>query len=80
MEIFRSVTRDIFGIGLVAFVAFFVADLVKPGFATNYINLNALLLFVILSGIVMVLISKNKELGIKNYGSCSYSDLDTHDS
>lgn len=51
----KIVVRDIFLVALVTFIVYFFADLVKPGFVTNYINLNALLLFVIGSGIVTVL-------------------------
>ena len=53
--------RDIFRIALGTFVVYFFADLVKPGLVTNYINLNALLLFVIASGIATVLLTGKKE-------------------
>ncbi|MBI4262159.1 hypothetical protein HY624_01390 [Candidatus Uhrbacteria bacterium] len=50
------VIRDTFVISLCTFVFYFFADMVKPGLVTNYVNLNVLLLFVIVSGIVTVLL------------------------
>ncbi|MBI4276785.1 hypothetical protein HY629_03030 [Candidatus Uhrbacteria bacterium] len=52
----RTIVRDIFIVGLTTFVVYFVADFAKPGFVTNYVNLNALLLFVLVFGIVTVLL------------------------
>lgn len=54
----KILVRDIFLVALVTFIVYFFADLVKPGFVTNYINLNVLLLFVIGSGILTVLTSQ----------------------
>lgn len=55
MEIIRRLIHDVFVIGLSTFVVYFFADLIKPGFVTNYINLNALLLFVTATGIATIL-------------------------
>ncbi len=52
---FHRIAHDVFVIALVTFVVYFFADIIKPGLVTNYINLNALLLFVIASGIATVL-------------------------
>lgn len=65
MELFRQivciVSRNAFVVGLAAFAFFFFSDLVKPGFATNYLNLNCLLLFVIGFGIVTILLSDESQ-------------------
>ncbi len=55
-DLFRPIIRDLFVIGLCTFTFYFFADMVKPGLVTNYVNLNAVLLFVIISGIVTVLL------------------------
>ena len=52
--------RDIFRIALATFVVYFFADLIKPGFVTNYINLNALLLFVLASGITTIVLTEDR--------------------
>lgn len=57
----KMLVRDIFRIALMTFVVYFFADLIKPGLVTNYINLNALLLFAIVLGVVTILLTGEKE-------------------
>jgi len=46
--------RDLFLISFVSFVLFFLSDLAKPGFVTNYISINGILLLVLFLGVVTV--------------------------
>lgn len=55
----KTLLHDVFIIALATFVVYFFADFLKPGFVTNYINLNTLLLFVIGSGIATILTGDN---------------------
>lgn len=57
MNYIRQIIHDVFVVALVTFIVYFFADLLKPGFVTNYINLNMLLLFVIASGIATILLT-----------------------
>ena len=52
----KKIVRDAFVISLMTFIVYFFVDtLVKQGLVTNYVNLNILLLFVIVSGIATIL-------------------------
>ncbi len=55
----KSLIGDIFTISVVSLVVFFTAEIIKPGFITNYFNLNLFLLWCILIGIIQVLITKD---------------------
>ena len=55
----KTLIHDVFIIALTTFVVYFFVDFLKPGFVTNYINVNALLLFVIGSGIATILTGDN---------------------
>lgn len=57
MKYVRHIIHDVFIVALATFVVCFFADLIKPGFVTNYINLNTLLLLVIATGIVTILLT-----------------------
>lgn len=63
--------RDIFRVAFSTFAVYFLADLLKPGFVTNYINLNVLLLFVIASGVATVLFPVHPLDTVKRVGHTS---------
>jgi hypothetical protein len=58
MTLFRAILRDAFRIAFVSYAVFFFADIAKPGFATNYLNLNKLLLLILFLGILHVFLTK----------------------
>ncbi len=58
MPTLHVILRDAFRISFVSYAVFFFSDIAKPGFATNYLNLNTLLLFVLFLGFVHVLLTK----------------------
>lgn len=61
MELARRLLHDIFSVTLTTFIVYFFVDLLKPGLVTNYINLNALLLFVIATGVGTILLTPEEQ-------------------
>jgi len=57
-EFSLKILHDLFNISLVTLVIYFIIEIFKPGFVTNYLNLNIFLLLVILTGIIEVIINK----------------------
>ncbi|MBT4277267.1 hypothetical protein HOD96_00760 [Candidatus Falkowbacteria bacterium] len=50
-----DILQDVFYISLVSFFIFIVIEIIRPRFVTAYVNMNALLIVVIVSGIIVVL-------------------------
>jgi uncharacterized membrane protein YqaE (UPF0057 family) len=61
MNTWTLIIRDAFVIALTTYVVYFIAELVKRGFVTNYVNMNILLLLVLFLGIITVLFDKDGE-------------------
>lgn len=55
MTFVRRLLCDVFFVSLGTFVVYFFSDLINPGLVTNYVNLNALLFFVIGVGVAHLL-------------------------
>ena len=55
---YLKILYDVFVASVVTLVVFFISEIIKPGFITNYFNLSLFLLWCILIGIIYVLINK----------------------
>ena len=55
-----TITRYIFEISLITFLAFFFLEFYKTGVITNYIHFNVILIVVMFFGIVTILLSEEK--------------------
>jgi hypothetical protein len=49
-----KIINDVLVISLVTLIAFFICELLKPGFVTNYLNMNLFLLWCVLIGIIQI--------------------------
>ncbi|PIP18052.1 MAG: hypothetical protein COY82_01625 [Parcubacteria group bacterium CG_4_10_14_0_8_um_filter_35_7] len=57
----RILISDIFKISLGTFIVYFLLEQMKGGFISNYLNLNFLLIFCIISGIITAALHKERE-------------------
>ena len=54
-SLIKKITSDIFYISLITFVVYFVIELLKEGLISNYFDLNLLLIWTILFGIILII-------------------------
>lgn len=59
-DFFLKVDKDIFIISLITFVVYFFFDYFDPGFVSNYFNLGYLLIVCLVSGMLFVIMDKEK--------------------
>lgn len=52
------ILEDILNAWFLAYLSFFVLELIKEGVVSNYFDLNALLVFLVLLGVLVVVIKK----------------------
>lgn len=53
-NIFKKFIHDIFCISLITWLVYFVLELLKEGLISNYFDLNLLLIFVIIVGVINI--------------------------
>lgn len=51
----QEIVKEVFQISLISYLVFYLIEDFKPGFITNYFNLNIILILTIISGIITVL-------------------------
>lgn len=51
-QLFYQIIHDVFTVSVITLACFVIFELIKPGFVINYFNLNLLLVWCILIGIV----------------------------
>jgi len=54
-----DILQDIFYISLVTFILFSLMEIIRPRFLTAHINMNALLMIIIITGIITVTRNEN---------------------
>ena len=56
-NIIKKLIPDIFYISLITYIVYFVLELLKEGLISNYFDLNLLLIWVIIFGILAIIFS-----------------------
>lgn len=59
-EFFYKVSKDLFVVSFITLVVFAILEWFEPGFVSFYISFNLLLIIPVVSGILTVLLEKNK--------------------
>jgi hypothetical protein len=59
-EFFYKTFRDLFGVSFTALVFFSLLEWFQPGFVSFYISFNLLLIIPLISGILTILLDKQK--------------------
>ncbi len=59
-EFFYKIFRDAFAISFVSFIIFGLLEWFQPGFVSFYISFNLLLMIPLVSGILTILLEKQK--------------------
>lgn len=54
-DFYSKIINDIFLVSVASWAVFCLAEILKPGFVTNYLNLSLFLLWCVLVGIIQML-------------------------
>ncbi|MFA5358882.1 MAG: hypothetical protein WC310_03630 [Patescibacteria group bacterium] len=56
---FLKILYDVFSVSAVSWAVCVVSETIKPGFVTNYLDMNIFLLWTVIIGIIYTLMNKN---------------------
>jgi len=58
----KKLINDLFSLSLLTWLVYFVLELIKEGLVSNYFDLNLLLIFVLIIGVINIIINHHKTI------------------